>query len=66
MFGRRILSTKNCILVISIFLNDAVNTLVKIHNTFQIRGEKTQRQQDSLKTKYSYEMGRAALFRIIF
>ena len=35
-----------------ICLNDAVNYLgnKRIHNTFQIRGEKTQRQQDSLKT----------------
>ena len=37
--------------IFPIFLIDAVNSLVKkcIHYTFQIRGEKTQRQQDSLK-----------------
>ena len=38
---------------LSIFLNDTVIFFSKkrIHNTFQIRGEKTQRQLDSLKTK---------------
>ena len=37
----------------SIFLIDAVNSFLtkRISNTFQIRGDKIQRQQNSLKTK---------------
>ena len=64
MFGLRILSTqknkqKNYFLDIS---GSSLHFLKwcskffpekRIHNTFQIRGEKTQRQQDSLKTKLS-------------
>ena len=57
---------------LSIFLIDVVNSFFekRIHNTFQIRGDKTQRHQNSFKQskicRLLYEMDRIVLFRIIF